>query len=78
MAPSFDKLRMRQVGALVALVGGLARPGSALGPLPHKAVLLADAGLILEPDLDRLVPGKVGQMRFQGRGPGFLNASIVR
>jgi hypothetical protein len=27
--------------------------------LPHKAVLLADAGLVLEPDLDRLVPGQM-------------------
>ena len=67
-----------QVGALVALVGGLTRAGPAPRPLPHEAVLLADAGLILEPDLDRFVPGQMGQMRPQGRGPVFLNASIVR
>jgi hypothetical protein len=49
----------KQVGALVALVGRLAGPCSAPCPLPHKAVLLADAGLVLEPDLDRLVPGQM-------------------
>ncbi len=36
-----------QIGAVVALIGGLARPRSSPGPLPHEAVLLADAGLIL-------------------------------
>ena len=39
--------RSEQIGALVALIGGLARPGSAPGPLPDQAVLLADPGLIL-------------------------------
>ena len=67
-----------QIGALVALVGGLAGARPALGPLPHQAVLLADPGLVLEPDLDRLMPGQMGHMRPQGRGPVFLNASIVR
>src|SRR5215207_2418354 len=43
-----------QVGALVALVGGLARARAAPRPLAHEAVLLADAGLVLEPDLDGL------------------------
>ena len=41
-----------QIGALIALICGLAGPRSSPGPLPHEAVLLADAGLILEPDLD--------------------------
>ena len=36
-----------EVGALVALVGRLARPRSAPRPLPNEAVLLADAGLVL-------------------------------
>src|SRR4029450_2386259 len=69
--------RAEEVGALVALVGRLARPRSAPRPLPHEAVLLADAGLILEPDLDRLVrnPGQVGH---QYGGKVFLKASIVR
>ena len=42
-----------QIGVVVALIGGLARPRPALCPLPDLAVLLADAGLVLEPDLDR-------------------------
>jgi hypothetical protein len=42
-----------EIGAFVALIGGLARPRSASGPLPHQAVLLADARFILEPDFDR-------------------------
>jgi hypothetical protein len=36
-----------QVGVVLARVSGLARPGSAPGPLPELAVLLADASLVL-------------------------------
>jgi hypothetical protein len=49
-----------QVGVFVTLVGGLARPGSSPRPLPHDAVLLADARLVLKPDLDRSPFGQVG------------------
>jgi hypothetical protein len=42
-----------EIGALIALIGRLAGPRSSPGPLPHEAVLLADAGFILEPDLER-------------------------
>jgi hypothetical protein len=35
--------------------------------LAHEAVLLADAGLVLEPDLDGLAPGHVGKMGAQRR-----------
>ena len=42
-----------QVGVVVTLIGWLARPRPALCPLPDLAVLLPDAGLVLEPDLDR-------------------------
>ena len=38
--------RAEQIGVVVALVGGLPWPGSAPGPLPNLAVLLADAGLV--------------------------------
>ena len=41
-----------EIGAFVTLIGRLARPRSAPGPLTHEAVLLADAGFVLEPDLD--------------------------
>ncbi len=54
-----------QIGALVALVGRLTGPRAAPGPLPHDAILLADAGFVLEPDLDRLTFGQVGQMGAQ-------------
>ena len=36
----------KEIGALVALVGGL-RPRSSPRPLSHKAVLLADARFVL-------------------------------
>ena len=39
--------RAEQIGVVIALVGGLARPRSAPGPLSKLAVLLADAGLVL-------------------------------
>jgi hypothetical protein len=45
--------RAEQIGVVIALVGELARPGSAPGPLPNLAILLADAGLVLKPDFDR-------------------------
>jgi hypothetical protein len=45
--------RAKQIGVLVALVGRLARPRSAFRPLPYEAVLLADAGFVLEPYFDR-------------------------
>jgi hypothetical protein len=34
---------------------------------------LADPGLILEPDFDRLAFGAVGELRCDGRGEVFLN-----
>jgi hypothetical protein len=45
--------RAEQIGVVIALVGGLTRPRSALRPLPNLTVLLADAGLVLKPYLDR-------------------------
>jgi hypothetical protein len=45
--------RSEQIGVVLALIGGLARARSTLGPLPNLAVLLADAGLVLKPDFDR-------------------------
>src|SRR5918994_6132590 len=78
MAPSFDKLRMRQVGALVALVGRLAGPRSAPRPLPHEAVLLADAGLVLEPDLDGLAGREVSDVGLQRGRAVFLNSATIR
>src|SRR5271165_719749 len=57
--------RAEEVGVFVALVGRLARTCSASRPLPHEAVLLADARFVLEPDFDRRLRRKGGQMRLQ-------------
>ena len=70
--------RPEQIGALVALIGRLARPGPAPGPLPDQTVLLADASLVLEPKFNRLAPGQMGEMGLQRRREAFLKASIVR
>src|SRR4051794_41537846 len=64
-----------QVGAFVALIGGLAWARAAPRPLPHEAVLLADAGFVLEPDLDRLAPRQAGAGRGQRPGGGFFKAA---
>jgi hypothetical protein len=48
-----------EIGALVALVGGLSRPRSSPRPLPHEAVFLADARFVLKPDFDRRLGGKL-------------------
>ena len=65
--------RTKQIGAFIALVGGLARPRSAPRPLPDDAVLLADAGLILEPDLDGLALRDAGEVGAQGDGEVLWN-----
>src|SRR5829696_9218209 len=66
-----------QVGAFVPLIGGLAWARAAPRPLPYEAVLLADTGLVLEPDLDRLAFRQTGAMRVQRRGEIFLKAATV-
>jgi hypothetical protein len=47
--------RSEQVGPIVALVARRPRPTSAFGPNPCQRAVLADAGLVLPPQLDRLV-----------------------
>src|SRR4051812_34193652 len=63
----------KQVGALVALVGGLTRSRTAPCPLPHQAVLLADPGFVLEPDLDRRGSPHPPQSALPGGGKVFFN-----
>ncbi len=48
-----------QIEALRALVLGLSRPCALPGPLPHQGVLLAQAHLVLPPQLDRHVGWQV-------------------
>ena len=70
--------RSRRTGRrFIALVGGLPRPGSTPGPLPGLLVLLADPGLILEPDLDRRLSGRPFSC-LQPAREIFLNASALR
>ena len=67
--------RTEQVGPVVALVVRRAGPRSTLGPDAGQRALLADPGLILEPDFDRLAFGAVGDLRRDCRGEVFLNVS---
>ena len=66
-----------QVGALIALVGRLAGTGAPSGPLTDDAVLLPDTRFVLEPDLDRLALGQVGEVRAQRAREVFLYASTI-
>ncbi len=65
----------KQVGPIVALVVRRAGPCATLGPDAGQRALLADPGLILEPDFDRLAFGAVGDLRRDCRGEVFLNVS---
>lgn len=69
--------RAEQVGALISLVGGLPRACAAGCPLPHDAVLLADAGFILEPQFYLRARRQVAKMRLQRAWPVFLNAAMI-
>ena|SRR5271155_5427347 len=70
--------RAEQIGVVVALVGGLSGPCSTPGPLADEAVLLADPGLVLKPDLDRGRLGEAFEMGLQRAWEVFLNASTIR
>jgi hypothetical protein len=64
--------RAKEIGVFVALIGGLTRTCSTPSPLTDQAVLLADAGFVLEPDFDGRSRRQIGQMRLQRRGEVFL------
>jgi hypothetical protein len=63
--------RAEQVGPVIALVVRRAGPRSTLGPDAGQRALLADPGLILEPDFDRLAFGAIGDLRRDCRGEVF-------
>jgi hypothetical protein len=63
------------VGPLVPGVADCARPRAASGPDPGGSALLADAGLVLEPDLERLASRRFRQGGGYRLGKVFLNAS---
>src|SRR5690606_7225082 len=63
------------VGPLVAGIAQRAGAGAPPGPDAGQRALLADARLILEPDLDGLAAGHLGQDLSYRRGETFLKAS---
>jgi hypothetical protein len=65
------------VGPFGALVVRCPRPSAATGPAAGDLVLLADPGLIREPDLYQLAWGRGLRDLRQAGGEVFLNASIV-
>ena len=67
--------RAEDVGPFVAGVARRARPRAALRPDAGQRALLADARLVLEPDLERLAPGVLGERRRDRFGEVFLKAS---
>jgi hypothetical protein len=69
--------RAEQIGALVALIGGLRWPGSSPRPLSDEAVLLPYAGFVLKPDFEPSGHRQVAQMRAQRAWEVFLKASTV-
>lgn len=52
--------RAKEVGPSIAPVARRSGPAATAGPDPGQGALLADTGLILEPDLDRLAAGVLG------------------
>lgn len=64
-----------QVGVFVALVGRQARARAGSGPDAGAAILLAEPGLVLEPDLDPLFLGQMAYVGCERAGEVFLNAS---
>src|SRR5215213_8229653 len=66
-----------QIGAIIALVLGLARPGAGARPLPHQPVLLTDPHLVLEPQFDRSCGREMGYGRSQAAWEVFLNLAIA-
>lgn len=67
----------KEIGVLIALVGWLAGPRPASGPLSDNAVLLTDTSFILEPDFQRCCLRQADEMSTQRAREVFLNAAMV-
>ena len=65
----------KEIGPAIALVTGLARPATALGPDTCQGALLADARFVLPPDLDGPIPSGFGDNGRDQVGEVFLCAS---
>ena len=66
-----------QVGVAIPLIGRQARSCPPLGPDTGAAVLLAQSGFVLEPDLDTPSLGQMTYMRLKRAREVFLNASMT-
>jgi hypothetical protein len=64
-----------QIGPVVTLVARRGRPAAARGPDAGQRALLADAGFVLPPDLDRLAACVRRDAVCHQIGKVFLNAS---
>jgi hypothetical protein len=71
LAPGWTN-RAKQIGVFVALIGRLTRTCSTPSPLTDQAILLADAGFVLEPDFDGRSRRQMSEMRLQRRVEVFL------
>jgi hypothetical protein len=70
--------RAEDVGGSGPLVARRAGSGTTLGPAARDFVLLADAGLVGEPDFYRVAADPLrARDRFQTRGEAFLKSSIA-
>jgi len=70
--------RAEDVGGSCTLVARRAGAGAALGPTAGDFVLLADAGLVGEPDFYRVaVDALLARDRLQTGGEAFLKSSIA-
>ena len=64
--------RAKQIRVCVALIGGLTRTCSTASPLTDQAILLADAGFVLEPDFDGRSRRQMREMDLQRLTEVFL------
>jgi hypothetical protein len=69
--------RAKQIGRAGALVVRCRRPGAASRPAPSNLVLLANAGLVLEPDLYWLARCRASGDLVQAGEEVFLNAATA-
>ena len=69
--------RTEEICIVVALVGWLPRPRTFASLLVNDPILLADAGLALEPEFDRRIFGDLLKMGVQSGREVFLNASMI-
>lgn len=67
--------RAEDVCPFITLIAWGARPGTFLGPDIGQAALLADPGLVLKPDFDRLAAGMLGDDGGKQFGEVFLCVS---